>query len=93
MLTPEYLERVPDSLVLLYQQAEEDILRRMAARIAATDLYIPTTQWQAQKLRELGVTQSEITARLAALTGKTNAEIARLMQESEIGRASCRERV
>lgn len=33
MLTPEYLDTLPDSLVELWQQVEDDILRDIARRI------------------------------------------------------------
>ena len=46
MLTPEYLQRLPDSVVELYAQAEADILADMARRINGFDLFIPSAQYQ-----------------------------------------------
>ena len=45
MLTPEYLQRLPDSVVELYAQAEADILADMARRINGFDLFIPSAQY------------------------------------------------
>ena len=60
MLRPKYLEQLPSSMVELYSQVEQDILANMAARIAAFDLYGPATQWQYQRLIEMGNYRSYI---------------------------------
>lgn len=82
MLTPPYLDHVPDGLVKLYEQAEEDILTDMASRIGAANLYIPTTQWQERMLQELGMCHDDIVTRLSALTGKTNRKIEQLITDA-----------
>ena len=38
MLTPEYLDTLPDTLVSLWQRVEDDILRDIARRIGKMDL-------------------------------------------------------
>lgn len=82
MLTPEYLASAPDRLVELYGKVEQDILANMAERIAKYDYYIPAVQHQHQKLRAMGMLESEIEGQLAAITGKSRQEIQRLMQEA-----------
>ena len=37
MLAPDYLDHAPDRLVMLWQQAEDDILRDVARRIGKMD--------------------------------------------------------
>mgnify|MGYP002226457621 CR=1 FL=1 len=37
MLAPDYLDHAPDRLILLWQQAEDDILRDVARRIGKMD--------------------------------------------------------
>ena len=37
MLTPEYLDTLPDTLVSLWQRVEDDILRDIARRIGKMD--------------------------------------------------------
>ena len=39
MLTPEYLDQLPDSVIALYQQAEMDILKDMVAKTFRTSLW------------------------------------------------------
>lgn len=78
-LNPSYLQALPDSLVEMYSLVEIDILTDMARRISTYDYFIPAAQHQLQKLQELGAVQSEIIAKLAALTGKTQDEIVELL--------------
>lgn len=79
MLTPEQLLHLPDNLVRLYAQLEEDILADMAARISARDLFIPATDWQFQKLAEMGNTYEMILAKLSGATEKTEQELRDMM--------------
>lgn len=81
-LDPKYLESLPDSLVDMYGLVEMDILADMARRIETYDYFIPAAQHQNQKLQELGMVQSEIIAKLSAITGKSQAEIVALLTEA-----------
>lgn len=82
MLKPEYLDALPESLIGLYSQVERDILADMARRISQYDYWIPSAEHQRQKLREMGLTQQEIVRQLSKLTGKSQKDIKRLMQEA-----------
>ena len=82
MLTPEYLQSVPDAMVDLYTQAEMDILADMARRINGFDMFIPSAQYQMQVLEEMGALQSDIVAELSRLTGKSRKELAAIMREA-----------
>jgi len=81
-LDPKLLNSLPDTLVDLYGLVEIDILSDMARRISTYDYFIPAAQHQMQKLQELGMVQSEIIARLSALTGQTQEEIVSLLSEA-----------
>lgn len=81
-LDPKLLNALPDTLVDMYGLVEIDILSDMARRISTYDYFIPAAQHQMQKLQELGMVQSEIIARLSALTGQTQAEIVSLLSEA-----------
>lgn len=81
-LDPKYLESLPDSLVDMYGLVEMDILTDMARRISTYDYFIPAAQHQNQKLQELGMVQSEIIAKLSAITGQSQAEIVALLTEA-----------
>lgn len=82
MLTPKYLESLPDAVLELYSKAEQDILADMARRISTYDYWIPAADWQNQKLLEAGHLQEEITKTLSRYTGRTEAELKRLMREA-----------
>lgn len=82
MLTPEYLQSVPDRMVELYAQAEADILADMARRINTYDYWIPAAEHQAKMLEEMGMVREEIISRLKALTGRTELELKSLMKNA-----------
>lgn len=82
MLTPEYLQNVPDNMIKLYAQAEADILADMARRISAYDYWIPAVEHQTKMLEEAGMVREDILARLKKLTGKTKKELRELMQDA-----------
>lgn len=82
MLTPEYLQSVPDSLLELYAQVEADILADMARRINGYDYFIPAAQHQLQVLEEMGGVCEEIIGKLQIATGKSSAEMAEIMKEA-----------
>lgn len=82
MLTPEYLQRVPDAMVELYAQAEADILADMARRINGFDMFIPSAQYQMQMLEEMGALRSDIVAELSRLTGKSKKELTAIMRDA-----------
>lgn len=82
MITPEYLEQCPTRLVEIYEQAERDIIADMARKIKEYDFYSSATEWQAKKLQEMGLTYKEIQSRLAKASGKSKAEIVKLLKES-----------
>ncbi len=84
MITPEYLEQCPDRLVEIYEQAERDIIADMARKISKYDYFSSAAEWQAMKLQEMGLTYKEIQKRLAKASGKTKAEIVRLLKEAGV---------
>lgn len=81
-LDPTLLNSLPNTLVDMYGLVEIDILEDMARRISTYDYFIPAALHQNQKLQELGMVQSEIIARLSALTGQTQEELVALLSEA-----------
>ena len=56
MLAPDYLDTLPDAVVELWQQVEDDILRDIARRIgtmAELDRLTDTAAWQAWRLEQV----------------------------------------
>lgn len=82
MLAPDYLDHAPDRLVLLWQQVEDDILRDVARRISKMDTMTPTAHWQLWRYEQTKALRQDVVKKLARYTGKSEAEIRRLMQEA-----------
>lgn len=82
MLTPEYLRDLPEAILRLYQEAELRILADMARRLATYDYWIPAAEHQKRILQEAGRTHEEIVDTLAKITGKSDRELRRIMQEA-----------
>lgn len=83
MLTPDQLEALPRRFVQLWQQVEDDILQDIARRIKKMDELdplTPTAIWQAWRLAETRAVRSNTVATLAKYTGKSRAEIKRLLE-------------
>lgn len=85
MLTPEQLDALPRRFVQLWQQVEDDILQDIARRIKKMDELdplTPTAIWQAWRLAETRAVRSNTVATLAKYTGKSRAEIKRLLESA-----------
>ena len=82
MLAPDYLDHAPDRLVMLWQQAEDDILRDVARRIGKMDALTPTANWQLWRYQQTEAVRKDMVKLLARYTGKSEAEIRRLMKEA-----------
>lgn len=82
MLTPEYLDSLPEPVLELFRQVEEDILEDMARRISKMGAVTATADWQRWRLEQIQLTRSDITAQLSKLTGLTQQELRKLFQES-----------
>lgn len=82
MLAPDYLDHAPDRLVMLWQQAEDDILRDVARRIGRMDALTPTANWQLWRYQQTEAVRKDVVKLLARYTGKSEAEIRRLMKEA-----------
>ena len=83
MLTPDQLEALPRRFVQLWQQVEDDILQDIARRMKSLgelDPLTPTAIWQAWRLAETRAVRSNTVATLAKYTGKSPAEIKRLLE-------------
>lgn len=82
MLTPKELESLPQSVIELYEQLEEDIIADMARRIVKTDFATDTAQWQLIQLQRMSVTHDEVFKKLSKLTNKTEKELVKLFNNA-----------
>ena len=84
MLAPDYLDHAPDALVALWQEVEDTILRDVARRIGRMDALTPTANWQLWRYQQTEAVRKNVVKLLARYSGKSEAEIRRLMQEAAI---------
>lgn len=82
MLTPDYLDQLPASVVDLYIQAEMDILADMARRIAKLGRITDATKWQMERLKAIGAEYEYIQQTLQSYLGITQGELQALLAQA-----------
>lgn len=85
MLTPDYLDNLPDALVELWHNVEDDILQDVARRIKAMgdlDPLTPTAAWQAWRLEQVQAVRQDVTAILAKYSGRSRDSIRQLLLDA-----------
>ncbi len=87
MLTEEYLNSVPDSVVDIWGELEEWLIKDICSRIMSAELYnynaIPgAARWRINLLREAGMHYSEMIEVISKITKKSEAEVRKLFEES-----------
>lgn len=82
MLSPEYMERVTDHLIELYQGLEDDILEDIAKRINKNGYLTATAERQGEVLIESGYTTEEIESLLKAHLEDIDQEISQIINNS-----------
>lgn len=82
MLTPKQLKELPDNVVKLYEELEDDIIRDMARRIVKTNFATGTAQWQLIQLQRMGATHDEVFNKLSKATNKSDEELISMFNEA-----------
>lgn len=82
MLSPEYMERVTDHLIELYQGLEDDILKDIADRIKKNGYLTATAERQAEVLIESGYITEEIESLLKPHLDDIDEEISQIINKS-----------
>ena len=82
MLSPSYLDSLPDSFVKLFQEVEEQILHDVARRIGKMDAVTPTANWQLWRYQQTEALRNDVVKLLAKYTGKSEAAIRRLLLQA-----------
>lgn len=82
MLKPESLARLPDALVKLWQAVSDDILCDVARRIGKMDTVTEAAQWQLWRYEQARLLKKDITRTLARYSGKSDAEIRRMLVQA-----------
>lgn len=83
MLSPEYLESLPEPVLELVRAMEDTILVKMAARIAKYG-WTEQSQWEKDRLEAVGMIQADIVRIVAQYSGKTQKAIEKLMAEAGV---------
>ena len=84
MLSPEFLDSLPESVVELFRQVEQDILLDMARRISKADKITDTAAWQAWRYEQTKLVSSNALKVLAKATGKSKTELVQLFQTAAL---------
>lgn len=79
MLDPEFLGDLPDTVVDMWHAVETDLLCDIAKRINNSNYLIPTSTWNLNKLKDLGLHQDYINEKLSQATKKSKEEIEKIM--------------
>ena len=80
MLTPKQLDDIPHNMIHLYAQVEAVIIADMARRMSKMD-FLPSAQWQYQKLIEMGITHDNIVKELSKALHISKKEVENLMED------------
>ena len=82
MLTPEQLGHCADSMVVLYSELNETIIRDVARRIAKTATITDTGKLQLRALQNLGVLQQDVLASVAKYTQTSEEELQKIFADA-----------
>lgn len=78
MLTPDELKIVPDNIVKIYQDLEDDIISDIARRLQKTGEITDTADWQMYMLSNMGNDLEEIKSKIAKTNKMSKAELDKL---------------
>ena len=84
MLSPTYLTGVAENVVEIYARVEANIMADIARRIVKAGYITATARWQIEKAKIFTDHVGKIDKLLADATGKSEAEIRRLMAEAGV---------
>ena len=82
MLSPSYLDSLPDSFVKLFQEVEEQILQDVARRIGKMDKVTATANWQLWRYQQTEAVRNDVVKLLAKYTGKSETAIRKLLLQA-----------
>ena len=80
MLHPEYLSTVAEPLVEIYAELQMRIQTDIARRISESGKATATAEWQAIKVRQLGMAQQSMQREIAKALGVSEQDVARLFR-------------
>lgn len=66
MLTPTQLDKLPEPMIKLMAELQDDIISDICRRITKANLLTPTAEWQLEKANQLTLSSREVKKRIAA---------------------------
>lgn len=84
ILSPSYIDSIPDELVILYSIYELSVLEDIARRISKMNYLTPTAEFQLEQLKESMLVYQNTVTQLSKLTGKSEEEIAIVFESAGI---------
>lgn len=82
MLQPDYFTYKSDSLVKMYQDLEDWIIKDISNRLLVAEEMSGSADWQLYKLEQMGMHKSEVIKRVSKMTGKSKEEVHRLLEDA-----------
>lgn len=82
MLAPDYLDTLPDAVVELWQQVEDDILRDIARRIGKVGSVTKTAAWQTWRYEQMQACHQDVVSLLAKYSGKSKDAIRKALLDA-----------
>jgi DUF971 family protein len=68
MLTPTYLDELPEPMIELVGQLQDEIIADVSRRIAKCRILTPSAEWQLYKANQLRLSSAEINKRISKFT-------------------------
>lgn len=77
-LTPSMLDKLPESMVQLMSELENEIISDICRRVAKANYLTPTAEWQLIKANQLTLSSREVKKRIARILKKSEKEVKEL---------------
>ncbi len=81
-LTPSMLDKLPESMVKLMSELENEIISDICRRVAKADYLTSTAKWQLIKANQLTLSSWEVKKRIARILKKSEKEVKELYTKS-----------
>lgn len=82
MITPEEMQTIPDSLVALFDDFDEWVIRDYSRRVANAAGFDSTTEWLLERSAEMGTVRSELKKKTQELLGLSEEELDKVLTET-----------
>lgn len=83
-LSPSDLERIPESIIQIYQELEEYIIKDFARRISKVGEITSSAEWQALRAKEIGISTKYIKDEIQRILNLSDKAIDKLFSDSAL---------